>query len=72
MLDRSLCATSPPVGILLLFQVRFEDRLQHQHGRCLRYPVANAGNTQRTKLARLLLRDEYLTHHTRLVSRMST
>ena len=60
-------ASPRPVGVLLRLQIRFEDRLKHQHCRCLRYPVSYAGNAQWPELAGLLLRDENLPHRLRCV-----
>ena len=65
--DRVLGASSRPVSVLLRLQVRLEDRRQHQHRRRLRNPVPQAWNAQGTELPRLLLRDEHLSHRTRLV-----
>ena len=41
--------------------------LQHEHGRCLRHPIPQAGNAQWPELAALLLRDQNLTHRFRYV-----
>ena len=57
-----------PVGVLLRLQVRFEYRLKHEQGRCLRHPVPYAGDAQRPELAGLLLRDENLPHRLRCIA----
>ena len=65
---RVVGAALRPVGVLLRLQVRFEYRLQHEHGRCLRYPVPYAGNAQWPELAGLFLRDENLAHRLRCIA----
>ena len=51
--------TSPrSVGVLLRWQVRFDDRRQNQHRRRLRHPVPDAGNAQWSELPAPLLRNE--------------
>ena len=58
--DRVIRVSARPVGVLLRFQVRFENRRQHQHRRRLRHPVPETRNAQRPELPALLLRDEHL------------
>ena len=61
--DRVTRVSARPVGILLRFKVRFEDRRQHQHRRRLRHPVPETRYAQWPKLPALLLRDEDLSPH---------
>ena len=57
---RVVGASFRSVGVLLRLQVGFEDRLKHEHGRCLRHPVPYAGNAQRPEFAGLFLRYQNL------------
>ena len=64
---RVVGAVLRPVGVLLRFQVRLNDRHQHKQRRCLRHPVPYARNPQWPVLPRLFLRDQYLAHRLRCV-----
>ena len=50
--------SSRSVGVLLRWQVRFDDRRHNQHRRRLRHPVPYAGNAQWSELPAPLLRNE--------------
>src|SRR5579875_3367229 len=65
-LDRVLGAALRSVTISTGFQVRLEDRLQHQFGGGLHHPIADRGNTERP-LPAPRLRDHHPEHRLRLV-----